>query len=108
MALNFGKKNKNQAAKLVVDELRNRHAFTKKTAVEVSAFKNLPLSTETIAYTIADFYEKGIIVITDKNKYYFDQEAYDKFSKKTVIQLRLLLALPVALFIIFFLVYGGF
>ena len=42
------------AASMVMDTLKKRGAVDEKSAVDVSAFKNLPYATSTISYTISN------------------------------------------------------
>lgn len=93
--------------RMVMDVLIKKNALDEKHAIKVSAFKDVPLSSETIAYTIANLYDGGIIKITPKEEYYFDETAYKKFEKKTLIQFYGIFLFPLILFIIFYMIAGG-
>ncbi len=91
------------AGRLVMDVFRKRKAYTPDSAVKVDAFKDLPLSNEVIAYTLANLYEGNLVIKTEDDCYYFLEENYKKFERKTIFQFYLLFALPiiVLLFILF-------
>ena len=56
------------AAKYVLGVLKKAHATSPNKAVEISAFKDLPLSTPTISFTIANFIDQGVIHQTEDNR----------------------------------------
>lgn len=70
------------AGRLIIDTLKSNKAFNESTAQPVTVFKDLPLSTTLIAYTIANLMQDNIIIQTHDEKYYFSQENWRKFESK--------------------------
>jgi hypothetical protein len=92
---------------LVMETLKAQKASNEATAVSISAFKDLPLSSETIAFTIVNMMDGGYVIRTTDEKYYFDDQAYKQFEKKTLNKAYSYFIVPIILFVIFFLIMGG-
>jgi hypothetical protein len=69
------------AGRLVIDTFKAAKAFSPKTAQSSEICKDLPLSTNVIAYTITNMMKDGILVNTEGDKFYFSQKNWDKFQK---------------------------
>ena len=103
------KENKNAAiGRQVLDILIQQQAFDEASAVKLAKFKNLPFSSETIAYTIGNFYQEGIIKITENDRYYYDQAVYSSYKKRKTLQWYFLIGLPIIIFLIYLFFSGGF
>ncbi len=89
------------SARMVMNVLIKHQAYTPDTAVGYDAFKNLPLSTMIIAYTIANLMESEVIIKTGDDRYYFVEENWKKVTQKVKRGYTLLLVLPLIILIIF-------
>ena len=89
------------SARMVMNVLIKHQAYTQDTAVGYDAFKNLPLSTMIIAYTIANLMESEVIIKTGDDRYYFVEENWKKVTQKVKRGYTLLLVLPLIILIIF-------
>jgi hypothetical protein len=69
------------AASLVMNCLKDQGAVKASHAKDVSVFKDLPLSTPTISYTVANLIKQGIIKQTSDGKYYYSEQGYRKLEK---------------------------
>lgn len=56
------------AASLVIEALKKRDATSPETAVPLKVFKDLPLQTNTLSYTIGNLIEEGIVVQTPEDR----------------------------------------
>ena len=79
------------AASMVMDTLKKRGAVDEKSAVDVSAFKNLPYATSTISYTISNLIEEGVVGKTNDERFYYDDLGLAKLSMYVENDLDLLL-----------------
>lgn len=70
------------AGRLVIETLKHEKALSEETAKPVTVFKDLPLSSTLIAYTVANFMQDGIVIKTNEEKFYFSEENWTKFEKK--------------------------
>lgn len=91
------------AGRLVIDTLKSNKAFDEKSAQPVVIFKDLPLSTTLIAYTIANLMQDGVVIQTDDEKYYYSEENWKKFESKFNRVYWMLIIIPTVL-LVFFLV----
>ena len=85
------------AAKYVLEVLKKAHATSPNKAVEISAFKDLPLSTPTISFTIANFIDQGVIHQTEDNRYWFDVAKWQSMEKSVVRGYAMSLWVPLVL-----------
>lgn len=85
------------AAKYVLGVLKKAHATSPNKAVEISAFKDLPLSTPTISFTIANFIDQGVIHQTEDNRYWFDVAKWQSMEKSVVRGYAMSLWVPLVL-----------
>jgi uncharacterized integral membrane protein len=70
------------AGKLIIDELIKNKAIDEASAKPVIIFKDLPLASTLIAYTIANFMQDDIIIQTSDEKYYYSEVNWKKFASK--------------------------
>lgn len=70
------------SGRLVIDTFKEYKAFSPKTAQPAEICKDLPLSSNVIAYTITNMMKDGILVHTEDNKFYYSQENWNKFQSK--------------------------
>ena len=91
------------AGRLVIDTLKSNKAFDEKSAQPVTIFKDLPLSTTLIAYTIANLMQDEVVIQTEDEKYYYSEENWKKFESKFNRVYWMLIIVPTVL-LVFFLV----
>lgn len=89
------------SARMVMDVLKKHHAFSPNTAVGYDAFKNLPLSTMVIAYTIANLMESDVVMKTGDDRYYFVEENWKKMVRKVRVGYGVMIALPLIVLLVF-------
>lgn len=87
---------------------KKRKAFDAKSAIPVSAFKDLPLATKTLAYTIANLVEEGVVVQTDGDLYYYDELGFKALEVKFVKGYSMFIVIPIVLLVIVLLVQHFF
>jgi len=90
--------------KMVIGVFDKYEAYDESSAIEIHRFKDLNLSTESIGYTMENYYESNLIGVTEDNRYYFNKEEYKKFESKIFRRTYLILALPVVFMIIFYII----
>lgn len=83
------------AGKLIIDELIKNKAVDEASAQPVVVFKDLPLSSTLIAYTIANLMQDNIIIQTSDEKYYYSEENWKKFASKFNRVYWLLIIIPI-------------
>lgn len=87
------------AGRMIMDVLKKNYALSEDKAIGIEAFKNLPLTSQVIAYTIGNFIENGVIKEVDGKLFYFSQKDWDRLVKKVNFSYVLLYGLP--LFFVF-------
>ncbi len=92
------------AGRLVIDAFKECKAFSPKSAQPAEICKDLPLSSNVIAYTISNMMKDGILVHTDDNKFYFSQENWDKFQTKFNHIYWFIIGIPAAVAIILYVI----
>lgn len=91
------------AAKLVLNVFRKNHATSPKKAIPISDFKDVKLSTPTISFTIANFINQEVVHKTEDERYWFDEQKWQKMEKEVVRGYAFSLMIPLVLgFIVFF------
>lgn len=91
------------AGQMIKEVFLVHRAVDAKHAIPVSAFKDLKLSTTTISYTLTNFIEQDVVHQTEDEKYWFDQAQWDKLGKDVVKGYTMILAVPLILGLLFFL-----
>jgi hypothetical protein len=83
------------AASLILDVLKENQALDKEHAVTIDKFKDLPLSTTTISYTMANLIDNGVVHQTnDQQGYWFDQQKWDTLSNNFVRGYAMIVLVP--------------
>lgn len=95
------------AGRIVMEWFHKQSAYDENSAIAIQDFKDVPLSNEVIAYTLANFYEGDLVGITSDEKYYFCKDNYKKFERKTIFQFYMVLAIPVIILLIMLLIING-
>ena len=85
------------AASMVMDTLKKRGAVDEKSAVDVSAFKNLPYATSTISYTISNLIEEGK---TNDERFYYDDLGFKALETKFVRGYSMIFIVPIVIAIL--------
>lgn len=88
------------AGRLIIDELKKQKAFDEASAQPVTIFKDLPLSTTLIAYSIANLMQDNIVIQTSEETYYFSEENWKKFASKFNRVYWMLIIVPAIVFMI--------
>ena len=103
------KKSKNAVVgREVLNVLIQNNAFAEDSAIKLAKFKDLPFSSETIAYTIGNFYQEGIIKIVGNDRYYYDQATYNRYKKRKTILWYVMIGLPILVFMLYLFISGDF
>lgn len=87
------------AASMVMDTLKKRGAVDEKSAVDVSAFKNLPYATSTISYTISNLIEEGVVKTNDE-RFYYDDLGFKALETKFVRGYSMIFIVPIVIAIL--------
>lgn len=96
------------AASMVLETLKKRNAFDAGSAVSVAVFKDLPLQTNTLAYTIANLVEEGVVGQTADEKYYYDELGYKALEVKFVKGYSMFIIIPIVLLVLVLLIQHYF
>ena len=88
------------AASMVMDTLKKRGAVDEKSAVDVSAFKNLPYATSTISYTISNLIEEGVVGKTNDERFYYDDLGFKALETKFVRGYSMIFIVPIVIAIL--------
>lgn len=104
MSRKRGTSAKATAATMVLEVMKKRGAFDAERAVPVSAFKDLQLTTTTISYTISNLVEQGVVGQTEDGKYYYDEEGYNRLSKRVFRGYAVIFIVPIVAVIVVFVI----
>ncbi|EOS59858.1 hypothetical protein C815_01881 [Firmicutes bacterium M10-2] len=96
------------AASMVLETLKKRNATNNESAIPVSAFKDLPLQTKTLAYTIANLVDEGVVGQTADEKYYYDELGFKALEVKFVKGYSMFIVIPIVLLVIVLLIQHYF
>lgn len=102
MSRRRGTSAKATAATMVLDILKKRGAYSPEKAIPVAAFKDLKLTTTTISYTISNLVEQGVVGHTDNDLYYYDEEGYNRLSKRVFRGYAVILIIPIVAILVVF------
>lgn len=94
---------KGTAASMVIETLKKAKAIDEKSAVPIEVFKDLPFSTSTLSYTIANLCEEGVVGIANGNTYYYDDAGFKALETKFVRGYSMIFILPIAAVILIYL-----
>ncbi|MDD7282175.1 hypothetical protein [Floccifex sp.] len=104
MSKKRGTSAKATAATMVLDVFKKNGAVSEQTAIPVSKFKDLKLTTATISYTISNLVEQGVVGHTDNDLYYYDDAGYQKLSKRVFRGYAVIFVIPIVAIIIVFII----
>lgn len=88
------------AARIVMDAFLRRNATSPDKAVPLESFKDLPLASGVISYTIANFMQDDVVIKTADDRYYFVQSKWKELEKKVTRGYWMFVALPVIVLVI--------
>jgi len=88
------------AARIVMDAFLRRKATSPDKAVPLESFKDLPLASGVISYTIANFMQDDVVIKTADDRYYFVQSKWKELEKKVTRGYWMFVALPVIVLVI--------
>lgn len=92
------------SARLVMDVFHRREAYSEETSIPIEEFKNVPLTSAIISYTMLNFMNDGIVHKTEDDKYYFDQLGWKKMSKKVERAYLILFGFPAICLVVLLLI----
>lgn len=92
------------AASMVIETLKKRNALNENMAVPIDAFKDLKLTTSTLGYTIANLVEEGVVVMTEDQKYYYDDLGFKTLEHKFVRGYAMIFVVPIIAVIIVYVI----
>ncbi|HAM63061.1 MAG: hypothetical protein A2Y20_07560 [Firmicutes bacterium GWF2_51_9] len=90
------------AGRLVLDTFKEHRAFSEKTAQPAEICKDLPLSSNVIAYTITNMMADNILIRTEDNRFYYSEENWNKFQTKFNRVYWVIIGIPVVVFIVLY------
>lgn len=96
------------AASLVIETLKRRGAVDAQHAVPISAFKDLPLQTSTLSYTIANLIEEKIVVQTANDKYWYDDTGFKVLQLRFIKGYSMIFIVPIVAAVLLILAYKYF
>lgn len=88
------------SARIVMDAFLRRKATSPEKAIPLEEFKDLPLASGVISYTIANFMNDGVVVKTMDDRYYFLQAKWKELEKKVTRGYWMFVALPIILLVV--------
>lgn len=88
------------SARVVMDAFLRRNATSPDRAIPLSEFKNLPLASGVISYTIANFMNDDVVIKTADDRYYFVQSKWKELEKQVTRGYYMFAALPVIVLVI--------
>ena len=90
------------AGSMIIGVLKRNAAFSPDTAIEIEKFKNVKLTSDVIAYTIANLMQDEIIIRTDDDRYYYSHANYRKLEKKVNRIYKMMIGVPLAVILLIF------
>ena len=96
------------AGQAVIQFLKKRGATDAEHAVGYDSLKNIKLSTQVLAYTIANLMEENVVVRTEDEKYYFNEVGWAKLERKVLGSYSFLFIIPIAAALLFWLLTRAF
>ncbi len=82
------------AGQAVIQYLRRAGAVDEEHAIGYDQLKNIKLTTQVLAYTIANMMEEKVVVRTDDERYYFSEAAWAKLERKVLGSYSFLFLIP--------------
>lgn len=90
------------AGRLVLDTFKEARAFGPKSAKPAEICKDLPLSSNTIAYTITNMMVDGILIQTEDGRFYYSEQNWQKFQRKFNRIYWLIILIPIVMAVLFY------
>ncbi|MBR4455484.1 MAG: hypothetical protein IKS32_04575 [Solobacterium sp.] len=82
------------AGQAVIKFLRGKGATDEAHAVGYDELKNIRLTTQVLAYTIANMMEEKVIIRTEDDRYYFSEAGWAKLERKVLGSYSILFIIP--------------
>lgn len=83
------------ATQAIVEVFKKHKAYSEKRAIQIDAFKNLPMSTSTISYTMANLIDQGVIVQSeDQKNFWFNEARWNELANEVVRSYQMLFIVP--------------
>ncbi|MBR3203550.1 MAG: hypothetical protein IKF60_08185 [Solobacterium sp.] len=91
------------AGQAVIQYLKRAGALDAEHAIGYDQLKNIKLTTQVLAYTIANMMEEKVIVRTEDERYYFNEKAWAKLEGKVLGAYSFLFIIPLLAALVFWL-----
>ncbi|MBB5183422.1 hypothetical protein [Catenisphaera adipataccumulans] len=88
------------ATRLIVDVFKDHHANNAKRAIPIAAFKDLKLSNTTISYTMANLISQEVVIQTNDQRYWFNEEKWNELSKGVLRGYMMIIVVPLVVALI--------
>ena len=92
------------AGQAVIQFLKRKGALDEEHAVGYDQLKNIKLTTQVLAYTIANLMQEKVVIRTDDDRYYFSEVNWAKLERKVLGSYSFLFIIPIVAAIIFYFV----
>ena len=92
------------AGQAVIQFLKRKGATDPEHAVGYDSLKNIKLSTQILAYMIANLMEENVVVRTEDERYYFNEVGWAKLERKVLGSYSYLFSIPIVAALLFWLV----
>ncbi len=90
------------AGQAVIQFLKRNGAVDEEHAVGYDQLKNIKLTTQVLAYTIANLMQEKVVIRTDDDRYYFSEVNWAKLERKVLGSYSFLFIIPIVAVIIFY------
>lgn len=91
------------AGQAVIQFLRRSGALDEEHAVGYDKLKSIKLTTQVLAYTIANLMQEKVVIRTDDDRYYFSEANWAKLERKVLRSYYFLFIIPLVAALIFWL-----
>ncbi|MBQ9328492.1 MAG: hypothetical protein IJ225_08165 [Solobacterium sp.] len=91
------------AGQAVIKFLKKVGAVDEEHAVGYDQLKNIKLTTQVLAYTIANLMQENVVVRTEDEKYYFNEVGWAKLERKVLGSYSFLYIIPILGALVFWL-----
>ena len=89
------------AGQAVIQYLKKTGATDAEHAAGYDSLKNIKLSTQVLAYTIANLMEENVVVRTEDDRYYFNEAGWAKLERKVLGSYSFLFIIPIVAALLF-------
>ena len=90
------------AGQAVIRFLKKSGAVDAEHAVGYDQLKNIKLTTQVLAYTIANLMQENVVIRTEDERYYFSEAGWAKLERKVLGSYSFLFIIPLVAAIIFY------